>query len=678
MRKIVCVILILFFFCIGYAQNKNYGYVVSSDYDEIEKVNGMAILLKNNKMGAATGNGKILFPCIYSFAYYFPKSKTFIVKDGGSNWKNWDDSSKGGKWGMIDKNGNALTEIKYTMLYAFEDIDYQFVNVGGKIVGKITDDNINITGGKWGLMYKSGKEIIPCIYDGIGCSTSNYNIVHVNIGGKQSFDGNFRGGKWGMMDKDGNMLTPIKYAHLYNFGEDEYQLVNEGEMDNNGIIKGGKWGVLHKSGKEILSCKYDAIIEHENGNFYLVKNNEKWGYVNLKEQISMPVKYDNIQYFDSQDFLIVSETLNDRIKMGILNKNGIEILPCQYDFIRDATENIFTLKKDGKWGYADISGNIIVPLEYDYADSFDKGVARVTKDGQTTLIKNPLKEGNSIVLAQSSDATKDLNAPAVSRYPAPNSDVDKDIPQSNAKNENLFAFIIANENYPEAPVPFALNDGRVFKEYCLKTLGLPDNNIKMFEDASLGRIIAAVEQIKEIADVYDGEAEVIIYYAGHGVPDDQRNTAYLLPVDGNGSDITTTGYSLEKFYSELSKLNLKSVTVFLDACFSGAKREDEMLTSARGIAIKVKEEAPRGNMVVFSAATGDETAHQYEEKGHGLFTYFLLKKLQETQGEVTYGELSDYLNRQVKRQSVVINNKRQTPTVIPSASLTNWERLKLK
>ncbi|MDR1383575.1 MAG: caspase family protein [Planctomycetaceae bacterium] len=106
------------------------------------------------------------------------------------------------------------------------------------------------------------------------------------------------------------------------------------------------------------------------------------------------------------------------------------------------------------------------------------------------------------------------------------------------------------------------------------------------------------------------------------------------------SDVTTTGYSLEKFYTELSKLNLKTVTVFLDACFSGAKREDEMLASAHGVAVKVKDEAPKGNMVVFSAANSDETAHQYEEKGHGLFTYFLLKKLQETQGAAIYGHLS--------------------------------------
>lgn len=126
-------------------------------------------------------------------------------------------------------------------------------------------------------------------------------------------------------------------------------------------------------------------------------------------------------------------------------------------------------------------------------------------------------------------------------------------------------------------------------------------------------------------------------------------------------------------------MKFKNIIIFLDACFSGAKREDEMLLSGRGVAIKVKEEAPKGNMIVFSAAAGDETAHQLEEKGHGLFTYFLLKKLQETKGQVLLGELADYVTKQVRRQSVVINNKKQTPTVIPSAVLVDkWRVMPLK
>ena len=83
-------------------------------------------------------------------------------------------------------------------------------------------------------------------------------------------------------------------------------------------------------------------------------------------------------------------------------------------------------------------------------------------------------------------------------------------------------------------------------------------------------------------------------------------------------------------------------------------------------------------MVVFSAAQGYETAIPYSEESHGLFTYYLLKKLQETGGDVTYQELSDYVQRNVRQQSSVLG-KTQTPTVIPSETLGNdWKEWKLK
>lgn len=121
------------------------------------------------------------------------------------------------------------------------------------------------------------------------------------------------------------------------------------------------------------------------------------------------------------------------------------------------------------------------------------------------------------------------------------------------------------------------------------------------------------------------------------------------------------------------------MTVFLDACFSGANRDGNMLASARGIAIKVKSSSPTGNMVVFTAAQGDETAYPYKERSHGLFTYHLLKKLQETKGNVTLGELGDYIQTQVKRQSVVTNGKLQSPAILTAPKLgNNWKNWKLK
>jgi uncharacterized caspase-like protein len=126
-------------------------------------------------------------------------------------------------------------------------------------------------------------------------------------------------------------------------------------------------------------------------------------------------------------------------------------------------------------------------------------------------------------------------------------------------------------------------------------------------------------------------------------------------------------------------MNIKSSLVFLDACFSGTQRDDAMLTQSRGVAIKVKQEVPEGKVIVFSASQGDETAHQLEEKGHGLFTYYLLKQLQMSNGESSIGELSDYVTKMVKRQSVVINNKKQTPTIsVPSIQGDSWKTMKLK
>lgn len=257
--------------------------------------------------------------------------------------------------------------------------------------------------------------------------------------------------------------------------------------------------------------------------------------------------------------------------------------------------------------------------------------------------------------------------------------IDLNIPVNQQNNKNTFALIIGNENYKKVEkVAYAANDAKVFAEYCTKTLGLPQSNITMLTDASFGDMLSALNRVKQIAEVYNGDVRIIFYYAGHGVPNESSHDAFLLPVDADGS-ITDVCMATSKLYSELSSMNARQVLVFMDACFSGAQRGSGMLASARGVALRANTERPRGNMVVFSAATGDQTAYPYEEKGHGLFTYFLLKKLRDTRGNVTLGELGDYVSTEVSRQSVVVNNKKQTPTVTPAEAVVNsWRVSNLK
>lgn len=258
-------------------------------------------------------------------------------------------------------------------------------------------------------------------------------------------------------------------------------------------------------------------------------------------------------------------------------------------------------------------------------------------------------------------------------------DVDFYIPIADNVSNHTFAVVISNEKYQmEKPVQYAENDGNTFAEYCKKTLGLPEKNVHFITNATLNNIKHEIKWLEDVIAVYHGDAKVFFYYAGHGIPDEQNKSAYLLPIDGYGSDVTT-GYALEDLYKALGSLPSKSVTVFLDACFSGAKRDGDMLASARGVAIKVKQATPVGNIVVFSAAQGDETAYPYKEEEHGLFTYYLLKKLQETKGNVTLGELSDYIKTQVERQSIVINGKLQSPSFVSTATIANsWKKWTLK
>ena len=258
------------------------------------------------------------------------------------------------------------------------------------------------------------------------------------------------------------------------------------------------------------------------------------------------------------------------------------------------------------------------------------------------------------------------------------SEVDRNIPTTTTQNKNTFAVIIANENYQQvASVPFALNDGKVFRQYCEQTLGIPAKNIREQTNATGNQIKAIINWLYTVVEVFDNP-NIIFYYAGHGIPDEKSKTAYLLPVDGILSDLSTC-YKLDDLYTTLGEMPVGRISVFMDACFSGSKREQGMLASARGVALKARPGQPQGNMVVFSAAQGDETAYPYSSKQHGMFTYYLLKKLQDTQGDVTLQELGNYITSNVKQQSVLENDKIQTPTITPSNTVSDeWKSWKLK
>ncbi len=249
-------------------------------------------------------------------------------------------------------------------------------------------------------------------------------------------------------------------------------------------------------------------------------------------------------------------------------------------------------------------------------------------------------------------------------------DVDKDIPQTNFNGENTLAVIIGIENYKYAPlVDNAKRDAQVFYKYAVNVFGIPEDNIYFLtnREATLGEFNKIFSKDGWLARRSEqGKTNVIVYYAGHGAPDTKTKSAYMIPYDID-PNYAKTGFALNKLYGSLAGLQAKSVTVFIDACFSGISRSNKMLIAgARGVIIKAGSSAfSAKNMVVLAAAQNDEYSVSYPEKYHGLFTYYLLKELKAKAYDLptlpvrTFFE--DIKKQVVKRAGYL--DKQQTPTL---------------
>lgn len=255
-----------------------------------------------------------------------------------------------------------------------------------------------------------------------------------------------------------------------------------------------------------------------------------------------------------------------------------------------------------------------------------------------------------------------------------------DLPFSNPVNPHRFALIIGNEDYSsyqiglqtEANVDYAIRDANAFREYAIRVFGVPPDNILFLTNARAIEMHNEIDKIKNIIRALNGKAEIIFYYAGHGFPDEKTREPHIMPVDVTGTNLRFA-IKINDFYKELSAYPSERITVFMDACFSGGAR-NVGLVAARGVRVRPRDQNLHGNLVVFTASSENQSAHPYREKQHGIFTYFLLNKLKETKGEITYKELSDYINQTVGVRSAIINNTEQTPQTNFSPVVENkWQ-----
>ena len=251
-----------------------------------------------------------------------------------------------------------------------------------------------------------------------------------------------------------------------------------------------------------------------------------------------------------------------------------------------------------------------------------------------------------------------------------------------ASNPNGVAVVVGNRHYQEGipEVIYAHRDAAAFREYLVGVRGFHPENIIDLTDATQGEMTRTFGSASNhegqlyyfLPDRLGGTSEVVVFYSGHGVPGTDGK-AYLATADADLGTAHLTAYPLAQLYTNLGKLSAKSVTVYLDACFSGGSQGGALPTSASPIYRAA--ELPTGvarEMTVLTAASGKELASWDENARHGMFTHHLLNALYgsgdgDGDGEVTAREAKRYLDMHLTRAVGRAYMRPQTATLIGEA-----------
>jgi len=238
-------------------------------------------------------------------------------------------------------------------------------------------------------------------------------------------------------------------------------------------------------------------------------------------------------------------------------------------------------------------------------------------------------------------------------------------------NKNRVALIIGIEKYEQAPpASYANLDATYFYEYARKGFGVSKSNMMLLvdEDANLIKSLGIISKWLP-GKVVKNQTELIIFFAGHGLASNDGKELYFLTQDSDPDLLTRTALSRTELFKEILSLEPKSVTMFMDTCYSGISRDEEvLLASARPIRIVADDQdGVPDNFTVFTASQLDQISSGLKEASHGIFSYYLMKGLEgkadaNKDKQITNGELLAYMDQNVSQKASELG-RQQNPSL---------------
>lgn len=604
-----------------------------------------------------------------------------------------------GSYGFTDSLGNVVIECKFDDVKGFSEGYAPVLSRAGNVLGEGgVFGSLSLTL-KWGYIDTSGMIVIPCRFDLAEQFSEGYAAV-------------MSGSKWGFIDGRGDTLVSYRYDEVKKF-VNGYAPVRRGQ----------KWGYIDTDGQELVPCVYDmagsfgqdgfaAVTRADssgfvfrNGNWYATKDRAlnwirgipfsiyaKDKVMNRMNQWQRLMVGESVPDWEARvnedTFMARLEGLEMRSEAEYLAANRMEDPECMLGRYDIRTQTFDVSVRSGSRRY---KIDLPVPVRdtaavrkgwkkavhefryYVYRDrAFIAQAVFVLPDRKSYEWTAPTYNQKHGLLLDYDIADVDFTLPGkiyrkmlACSGDSLDADTDYGIPGQPGSNVESYALIIANEHYRSGEtVPYAVNDGRIFYDYCVRRLGVPENNIKAVFDATSEDMRSVEAWMDKVSRMFNVDTRIIVYYSGQCAEERGLGEVYMLPVDYTVGGVQG-GLSLNAMYSGILNTSADNALFLLDASYGRIGRNGMHFDIFEPAAVDVSVLRPAERMVTFYAAGADEGAYPYPQKRHGLFTYFLLKALQDHPG-ISYGELFDYISANVERVSEELYGRTQEPEVYSS------------
>lgn len=386
--------------------DKSGNLVIKNIYDTAMPFrNGFSIVSKGGKTGIIDETGKNLLPLKYSQITDWTNNLLLVKSDK--------------LMGLVDYSGKIVLPVKYTHISKINSYGKALITLGGKAT--TAEKKTYMANAKYGIIDNNGQIIISPIYKGLyefsyegknklpyyeGMRLEySYHFITDTLKTNCEFLGYSSNGNSiynaGILDQTGKevlksglytfcMLPKSNMVRYYKESKKEticgYYDLNTGKsfeaakfknsindmnywshgdfIENIAPVNGESWSIIDRNGN-MLRTGYQSLIHSEQTKLWAAKNAaNKWDVFSDKnEDIKSLSGFEEIRFISNPEDKELFTVKKDS-QYGCITRDGVIVVPFEYDKILTNQFGVIPVMKDQKWGALSENNNTIIPLDY--------------------------------------------------------------------------------------------------------------------------------------------------------------------------------------------------------------------------------------------------------------------------------------------------------------------------